>query len=285
MLDQVVAGLAGGGVYALVGVCLVLAYRVGDVINFSQTFVGALAAYLVTSLVSGGMGPTTAVLVGILVGTWIAFVQGVVMAFLFAEAGAPVRTAVSIAMAISLFGITVLIYGDDVRAFVRMFDSIQVDIGRTRVTGISIVIIVSAVLLAAVLWLVVNRTRFGAVLRAVSARPTTAELLGVPTRALVILVWTVCGAISSAAVILVAPTRTNVAGMAMLVAPALAAALIGGLRSFGATVAAGIGLGILESMTLRWGTVIPRYRGLLPFVIVVVVLLWSQRKEQWSEAR
>ena len=124
-----------------------------------------------------------------------------------------------------------------------------------------------------------------AFLRAMSVRPTTAELLGIRTRVLVVFVWTLCGALSSSAVIMVAPTRSSAAGMAMIVAPALAAALIGGLHSFGLTVAGGIFLGVVESMSLNWGETVPKYRGLLPFVIVVAALLWSQRKEQWDDAR
>lgn len=285
MLDQAVSGFAGGGIYALVGVCLVLGYQVGAVINFSQTFVGALAAYLVTSMVGGGMSPAIAVLLGIGLGTAVGFVQGIIMSTLFAEAGVLVRTAVSIAMAIGLFGVTILLYGDDVRSFVRLFKNVKVDIGDTRVTGISIVALGTAVVLAVLMWALVNHTRFGAVLRAMSVRPTTAELLGIRTRLLVVLVWTVCAALSSAGVILVAPTRSSVSGMALMVAPALAAALIGSLRSFGLTVAGGIALGIIESMSLNWGDTLPKYRGLLPFVVVIAALLWSQRKEQWSDAR
>ena len=161
MLDEVVAGMAGGGVYALIGVCLVLAYRVGAVINFSLTFVGALAAYVTTSLVEKGLSPAAAVVAGIGVGTGVAFVQGVIMAVLFAEAPVLVRTAVSIAMAISLFGLVLLLYGDDVRSFVRLFRSIHIEIGDTRVTGISLVIMVSAIVLAGLLAVIVGHTRFG----------------------------------------------------------------------------------------------------------------------------
>ena len=112
----------------------------------------------------------------------------------------------------------------------------------------------------------------------------TTELMGVGTRSLIVLVWAVAGAITTAACILVAPTRTSIPNMVILIVPGLAAAVFGALRSLGLTVAGGIAIGMLESVAIKWG-VIGNYRPALSFVLISLALLWSQRKETWSEAR
>lgn len=85
--------------------------------------------------------------------------------------------------------------------------------------------------------------------------------------------------------ILVAPTRqADFPSLSLLVVPGLAAALLGAFRSFGLTVAAGFGIGILQGVAVRWENV-GTYRSTFPFLIILIVLLWSQRGEVWDEAR
>ena len=98
MINQAVAGLAAGGAYALLGVCLVLSYRVGAVVNFSQSFVGTFAAYVMVWLFGGGFGQWQAIAIGIAVGAAIGAMQGAVMARWFSEANELVRSTVTIAM-------------------------------------------------------------------------------------------------------------------------------------------------------------------------------------------
>ena len=108
--------------------------------------------------------------------------------------------------------------------------------------------------------------------------------MGVRTTRLIVLVWAVAGALTTAAILLVAPSRRTIPSLALLVVPALAAAIVGAMRSFALTVVGGLLIGTIESVALEWGT-IGNYRPALSFVMVTLALLWSQRRETWSDAR
>ena len=106
-----------------------------------------------------------------------------------------------------------------------------------------------------------------------------------PVRIQTIGVWSLSGAVATVGLVMVAPTRpADVTSLGLVVVPALAAALLGGFRSFGLTVIGGLGIGILQSMSTRWGS-FSAYRETLPFFAILAVLLWSQRKETWDDAR
>jgi len=105
--------------------------------------------------------------------------------------------------------------------------------------------------------------------------------------------WTLCFAPLDAAAlayVILAPWAVAVAagpGRTALWAgwlTGLAAAMIGGLRSIPVALASGVAIGMTESLLLNWPS-ISQYRQALSFAVIVVVLLASQWKAVWDEAR
>lgn len=285
MLDLAVAGLSAGGTYALIGVCLVLLYRVGAVVNFSLTFGPTLAVVAMTDFLGvWELGLWASVALAIALGTAIAALQGWVMATLFRESTVLIRSTVSMAMAIAMFGLATRIFHDEPRFYPTLFKSLGRDVGGVVVTGTVIMAFGTAIVTALAIWLVLSYTRIGVILRAVSSRPVTAELMGVGTTVLIVLVWAVAGALTTSGLVLVAPTRSSIPNMVILIIPGLAAAIFGAMRSLLMTVIGGTVIGMIESVALEWGA-IGNYRPTISFVAITLVLLWSQRKETWSEAR
>lgn len=285
MTNLAVAGLAAGGTYALIGVCIVLLYRMAAIVNFSQTFGPTLAVFAMTDFMGiWGLGLWTSIALAIVLGTVISGAQGFAMATMFRESSVMVRSTVSMAMAFSLFALTVRIFHDTQRFFPGLFNSLSRQVGEVRVSGQVIMAFSGAVVVSVTLWALLRFTRIGVILRAVSNRPITAELMGVRTTWLIVGVWALGGMITTTAIILVAPTRSSIPNMVILVIPALAAAIFGAMRSFGLTVVGGVIIGMIESLALDWG-VVGNYRPTISFLMVSIVLLWSQRKEAWSEAR
>jgi len=133
--------------------------------------------------------------------------------------------------------------------------------------------------------LFLNRSHTGLQLRALSERPVAAELIGIPVRALSLWVWGVGGAATAFALILIAPQRApNFLALSLLVVPALATALIGFFRNFWVALIGGVVMGIVEGLA----SVIPdlgEYRTAVPFLVILAVLLWSQRGARWDDAR
>jgi branched-chain amino acid transport system permease protein len=142
-----------------------------------------------------------------------------------------------------------------------------------------------ALTIGANLFLSLSRTRTGLRLRALSERPTTAELTGISTRLLSTGVWAVTGAATTLALMIVASQRSpNFMTLSLLIVPAFAAALVGLFRSFWLTAVGGLAIGILEGAVSSL-VGLQQYRGVVPFAIILGVLLWSQRGARWDEAR
>ncbi len=97
--------------------------------------------------------------------------------------------------------------------------------------------------------------------------------------------WFVTGVISAIAIIIVAPSQSNDAtSLSMLIVPAAAAALLGGFRRLDLAVVGGLVLGVLGGLVAQIDEV-ALVRNFLPFLFIVVLLLWTQRKEVWDAAR
>ncbi len=285
MIDTAIASLTSGGAYALLGVGLVLTYRMTGVLNFAHAVVGAFGTYTAIVAFEAGVGYGVAMILGVAVAALLSGGIGVVMARWFAEEATIVRSTVTIAMFLGVLVVGFRLFGDTPRVVPALLPGVRLEVGTVTLTGSTLLSVGGVIVLAgAVAWFLA-KTRTGIVLRAVSERPITARLLGVPLRTLVVAVWAVSGAVAGAAVTIIAPTRTNdYASLAILILPALAAALLGGFQRVGATIVAGFGIALVELMGARIPAV-ARYRTVVPFLVILAALLWMQRKEVWDEAR
>jgi branched-chain amino acid transport system permease protein len=148
----------------------------------------------------------------------------------------------------------------------------------------SIIEVVGAILLAIGVEQFLRRTRVGASLRAMSERPITAQLLGIPVKRLTVLVWAFSGAVSTLAVMFVLPTSTtSFPPLAYMTVYALGAALLGLLQSLTIAAVGGVLIGMLQSIMLT--TSIGQYAQAVPFVIIILVMIWWSRGDVWSERR
>ncbi len=285
MLDAALSGLPSGGAYALVGVAVLLLYRLAGVLSIAVSVFGAFGAFVMVSAFDKGLPLVPAVILGIASGALLSAGMGTVMAWLFPDSDAITRLVVTIGMAIALLAVAFRVFGDTPRSFPPLFRGSSFTISSVVITATSALAVVLAVSLAGGLWGLLHRTRVGVRMMAMSSRPVSAELLGIPLGLYTVVVWASGGAVATVAPLLAAPTRqADFTSLSLLVVPGLAAALLGGFRSFSLTVLAGIGIGVVEGISVRWETVSP-YRSTLPFVVIVAVLLWSQRGEAWDDSR
>lgn len=285
MLNTAIASLTSGGAYALLGVGLVLTYRMTGVLNFAHAVVGAFGTYTALVAFGAGLPYGLALVLGVVVAALLSGGIGLVMARWFATATTIVRSTVTIALFLGVLVVGFRLFGDNPRVVPSILPGLRVKIGGVALTASTLLAVGGVLVLAGVIAWFLTKTRTGVILRAVSERPTTARLLGAPLRPLVVVVWTVSGAVAGVAVALIAPTRTNdYASLSILILPALAAALLGGFRRVGATIVAGFGIALVELMGARVAAV-AQYRTVVPFLVILAALLWMQRKEVWDEAR
>ena len=281
-----VAGLTAGGAYALLGVCAIFTYRLVAVVNFTGAAIGAAGTFVLIAMMELGLPMWPSVLIGLLAGTLLGMAIGFVMTKWFSEAGASTKAAVTVALLVGMVSIGLrLTGGQHPHRFPDLFPGSAFRLAGVELTITAIMTIGLAVMFTILANSFLNRTRTGLNLRALSERPMVAELLGVRVRFLSILVWAVTGAFTTFALMIIAPQRSpDFMSLSLLVVPALAAALIGLFRSFWFTLIGGILLGVVEGMTSAIEGA-SQYRGAIPFLVVLAVLLWSQREARWDEAR
>lgn len=279
-----VAGLPGGASYALIGVGLVLLYRMGGVVSFTQGSVGVFGAVVFVNWVQGGQPVLLALLGGLVLSALIGAAIGWVMARWFLDKSMMIRSAVTIALSVSLSALALRIFGSGSLFFPFLLPTAHVQIASVIVPGNTLLAVALAVGLGVALWALLKWTRIGIWLRALSERAPTAELLGVPVRGLTVGLWAFSGALAALAVVLIAPThQTDVGDLGTVVIEALAAALIGSFRSFALTIVGGIAIGVFESMATA--SSLAPYSSMVALLVIVAVLLWSRRGDVWNEAR
>jgi branched-chain amino acid transport system permease protein len=281
----VVAGLVSGSAYAIVAVCVVVLYRLVGVLNFSQAALGAFGAYGCYSLVEAGLPLWLAIVAGIAFSAGLSALAGWALARWFGSPTALVKSVISAVLFLLLLSVGYRLFGDSPRAMPSLVPELSLNVTGVRVSLATIIATIAAVAIAAVLTLLLRYTQVGLHLRAMSERPVTAQLLGINTQGLAIIVWTSTGVLSALAMLLIAPTRNpTFESMSFLIVPALAAALVGAFSRVWIATLAALLIGLVEGAASRIDG-LSDYRGVLPAVIILLALIWLRRREVWDAVR
>ncbi len=160
--------------------------------------------------------------------------------------------------------------------------------GSVEVAGVAVpvnrfVLAGLAIVVAASLWIIFKFTRFGLTTRASAENEKGALFLGFSPDRIGVLNWMLASLLASLSVILIVSVTKQLdpLGTSMLVVPALAAALMGGLSSFAWTTAAGLSIGMLQSVVLNYSVRaewLPSWipsggiQQALPFLLIVATL-------------
>ncbi len=286
MLQGAIAGLAAGGLYAVLGVCLTLMSRLVRVVNFAQAATGMFGAFTAVWAVRQlGLPIWVGSALGILVAGVLSAVIGWIAATWLSEASTTTRSAMTVGPLLLLISLSFILFGNKPQPFAPIIAGPAFSLGGVTVSQVTVATVLMAIITAVIVHVVLRRTRVGTQLRALSERPTTAELLGIRSRPLSISVWFVTGVISALAITIVAPSQSNDAtSLSMLIIPSAAAALLGGFQRLTLAVIGGLVLGVASGLVAQIDEV-ALVRNFLPFLFIVVLLLWTQRKEVWDVAR
>ena len=271
-MQLLIAGAGVGVLYGLLALGIVVVYKTTRIINFATGGVAMITGFVAWSLVHDldvtyplalVLSLEFAALLGLLIARGpMHLLQG------RSRLSAVVMT-VAIGM---LLQATVLLIWGGRQSFYRLepiFLRRQISVLGIRMSSETLAIIVSAGLLALLLWALFSFLPQGLALRALAENPDHAELVGIDTRAMSSLAWVLGGLTAGAAGLLISPTIVMDAyQVPFLMAKALAAALLGRLTSFGWAMAGGIGVGILE---VEFGTRVAR-PGAAELAILVLVV-------------
>lgn|GEM_PF-445486 len=274
-------GLGIGSLYAMLAAGLIIVYKGSGVINFAH---GAMAMYgmftfdaawnrgelflpwrdpipthtlnLPTriTLASDGSWPLVP---SILLALAMAAFLGLVAHFLIFR---PLRNAAPLGKVVASVGLMLYLQGVALLNFGTSFPQPKAIIGDGSIDNflglgrpfpqITIYAVGAAVILGIGLWLVYQYTRFGLATRAAAGNEKGAILLGYSPQKLAAINWVTASVLATLTAMIVGPLQGTITpgGLTVLIVPALAAALVGRLHSIPIAIAAGLGLGAINTL-------------------------------------
>lgn len=286
-IEQLVNGLTVGSFYALVALGYSMVYGVMKLINFAHGDLFALGAFLGYSLLTSAAGKISET-----IGLWggIAFAAFVVSASI-ALAGIlveriayrPVYPSGRLSLVVSALGMAIFIqngimaiWGARPQAFpASIVPSTRIAVMGVPMTVLQLTILGTSFLLMLIIWFIIEKTPFGAAIRAAAQDRETATLVGIDVRKVIIFVFAL---------------GPGLGGMAGLMNGLYYRAIsfnMGwnyGLKAFTATILGGIGnipgamlggllLGIVES--LLSGYVSGAWKDVFVFIMLIAVLIFK----------
>lgn len=286
MLQSAIVGLAdNGAAYALLSLCLILVYRTTGVPNFAIAAVGTMGTFVVSSLNGQGMNLVLATIIGVVCGGLISLVCGIILVRWFFDAPAAHRATVAIALLIAIAAITIRVFTDQPRMVPTVVPGSAFTVDGVVVSGTNLAGLLLAIGCTALVTGTLTRSRRGLQLRAISQGPVAAELLGLPVKPLILATWAGSGAVATLAILAIAPgISSEVESLCLLVVPALAATLLAAFRHYWLGLVFGLILGAAQGL-MSYSQTLVNYIQVIPFVVILGVLTWNQRKEVWDEAR
>ena len=285
-LQFALIGLGLGSAYALFAQGAVLIYRGSGIVNFGHGALGMLASYV--TFLACRTNSHYPIAVSIVLGILAAVAASLVFQFVILRR---LANASPITRLISTLGLLAVIqasvelkYGSGNVPVDPFLPHKTFNWGGVRVQEQVLYVVGVTVVVTGCLWALTRFTRIGLAITASAQNERAVQTLGWSPNRLAVFTWGVGAAVAGIAGVLVAPlTGLSTVGFTLVVTiAALAAALLGGFRSFPLTLVGGLVVGMGESlMTLykgdveRW-THQPSLSGLnraVPFLIILVVLV------------
>jgi branched-chain amino acid transport system permease protein len=271
-VEQFFNGFGNGVVYGSVALALVLIFRTTGVLNFAQGEMALFSTYITWKFTTTGMP----VVAAIALSAGIAFVAGALIERLLIrpveEARSPLNVViVTLGLFLGLNSLAQLVFGTDPQLMPSPFPSGDVGSIHKETLGLIAVLLVECV----VLWLLLQRTRIGLMLRAVSSNPDSGRLHGINAGRMLMFGWALAAALGAIAGSLVASERTGFDASLMqgILVYAFAAAALGGFDSLLGAVVSGVVVGVADSLTTEYVDALDGIEVVVPLALILLVLL------------
>jgi branched-chain amino acid transport system permease protein len=283
--QQLVNGILLGSVYALIALGYTMVYGVLRFINFAHgdvmmvgAFIGLFTAGAVQSILGGyGLFGAVIVLIAAMIGC------AVLGMLIERTAYRPLRsrprltvliTAIGVALFLEYAGQMPFIFGPNPQSFPQLIHESIYHIGSNlAITSNQVIILVVTMILMFALQYIVQKTRVGTAMRALSNNPVACSLMGVNTNVIVSFTFGIGSALAGAASILYCMNYPQVDPM-MGIQPgikAFVAAVLGGIGNIPGAALGALIIGVLETLVAAY--ISPSYRDAVAFMLLIFILL------------
>jgi branched-chain amino acid transport system permease protein len=273
-IQQIVSGISIGSVYALLAVGYALVYSVYNFTNWAFDAFMAFGAFMAFYAITDYFLPF-----------WVALSISIILTIILSVgteklAYRPLRQrkAPRLFMMISAMGANLAIVNLLNLGFGGLFRRFPTDtvspifIGGVSIGRMDLLAGAVSVLLLALVWLFLYKTRAGLGVRASSIDIMTASLMGINNDAVAVIIFAASGALSSVAGVFYGIKYAVFPMMGLVTIKAMIASIVGGLGSLPGAVLGSLILGVLE--TLVSGYISSTYRDAFSFLFLVIMLLF-----------
>jgi len=273
LFGQLLLGLINGAFYAVLSMGLALIFGLLNIINFAhgaQYMMGAFVAWMTLTYL--GVGYWGALLIApVIVGIVGALMERVLLRRL-AGLDHLYGLLLTFGLALLMEGVFREAYGVSGLPYAIPPElSGGVNLGFMFLPWYRAWVVVAAVVVCLVVWLAIERTRLGALLRAATENPTLVRAFGVDVPKLVTLTYGLGVGLAGFAGVLAAPIYSvNPLMGSNLIIVVFAVVVIGGMGSILGSVVTGFALGLVEGLTKVF---YPEAASVVIFVIMAIVLL------------
>ncbi|MFT8426992.1 MAG: branched-chain amino acid ABC transporter permease [Leuconostoc mesenteroides] len=273
-IQQLINGLMLGSVYALLALGYTMVYGIIKLINFAHGDIYMLGAYFGYFFIKF---LHLNFFIALILAMAVSAIIGVVIEYV---AYRPLRHSPRIAVLISALGISFLLengmtylYGSDQRSFPQAIKTVQYHFYGIQVSNIQLIIAVTSIVLMLLLTYIVKNTKMGRAMRAVSADPDAASLMGININHTISFTFAIGSALAAAGGVLIGLYYNSIDPL-MGMTPGLkafVAAVLGGIGIIPGAAVGGWLIGILETMVQA--TAFSDYKDAIVYAMLIVILL------------
>ena len=274
MLQQLVNGLILGSVYALLALGYTMVYGIIKLINFAHGDIYMMGAFMGYFLINFLHLNFFLALIFAMIGT---AALGVLVEFL---AYRPLRNSTRIAALITAIGVSffleyVMVYfvGANTRSFPQVIETVRYSFGPISLTNIQLMILAVSLILMVLLQVIVQKTKMGKAMRAVSVDSDAAQLMGINVNRTISFTFALGSALAGAAGVLIA-LFYNFPETFIGMTPGLksfVAAVLGGIGIIPGAALGGFVIGLLETFATAFG--MSDFRDAIVYGILILILL------------
>lgn len=277
LLQYLTNGISLGSLYALIAIGYTMVYGILRLINFAHGEIFTMSLYFVFYGVTVFSMPW-----------YVAFIMAIIMTALLGviverAAYKPLRDSPRISIMVSAIGasffiqnLAIVIFGGKPKAFpsVKLLTDV-IHIGAVSLQRLTLIIPVVTIILLYVLSFLVNKTKTGMAMRAVSKDHETARLMGVDVNRTITITFGIGSILAAIGGILwgakfpqIQPVVGVMPGLKCFIA-----AVLGGIGNITGAVIGGFILGVGEIMLIAFLPSLTGYRDAFAFVLLIVILL------------
>ena len=269
---QLFTGLALGAIYVLFAIGLSLIFGMLTVVNFAHGAFYMVGAYVGLFLLSlGGNFWLCLVAVPLIVGTVGLVVERFLIRPLYGR-GIDYPLLLTFGLSYVMVELVRIAFGKSGYPFDTpeiLQGAVNIGVGYFPLYRLFIIGVAAAVLLG--LWLFLERTSFGLIIRAGARDPQIVRVLGVNVSRVWLFVFGIGSGIAALAGLLAAPLQGVIPEMgSTILAEAFVVTVVGGMGSIGGAVIAGLLVGVVVSMTSLFA---PEMAKVSIFALMAIVLL------------